>query len=116
LVSNIDNEILNSALLNNQLSFDFIVTSEDCRAYKPRPELFDKALSLLNLTSKEVLHVGDSLGSDIQGAKAMGIPALWINRKNRPFPSVIEKQPNHVSTNLKGIFDYIYDFSVGRLA
>ena len=74
LVSNIDDADLASALKHNGLSFDLIVTSEGCRAYKPRPEMFRKALSLLDLSGEDVLHVGDSLSSDIRGARALGIP------------------------------------------
>jgi len=106
LVSNIDNDVLNSALSYNQLSFDFIVTSEDCKSYKPRPEMFDKALSLLNLSNNEVLHVGDSLNSDVRGANNMNIPVLWINRKKRDISSRSEK-PDYISTTLTGIFDII---------
>ena len=104
LVSNIDNEYLVPALRYNGLSFDLVVTSEDCRAYKPRPELFEKALSLLGMSNEEVLHVGDSLRSDVRGAKMQGIPVLWINRKGRKIPLQYE-QPDYISTDLTGILD-----------
>lgn len=106
LVTNIDNAELNSALTHNELSFDFMVTSEDCRAYKPRPEPFERALSLLNLSNEEVLHVGDSLRSDVGGAKALGITVLWINRKKRLL-SACEELPDHISTDLTGMLDIL---------
>lgn len=80
LVSNIDNTELYWALDHTGLHFDLIVTSEDCRSYKPRPQMFRKALSLLRMRPEEVVHVGDSLSSDVKGAKPLGIPVLWINR------------------------------------
>lgn len=104
LVSNIDNADLTSALEHNGLSFDLIVTSEDCEAYKPRPEMFRKALSLLGLSNKDVLHVGDSLGSDIRGARALGIPVLWVNRTGRKLPADGES-PDYVSTDLTGMLN-----------
>jgi 2-haloalkanoic acid dehalogenase type II len=110
LVSNVDNADLASALRHNGLSFDLIVTSEDCRAYKPRPEPFGKALSLLDLSGKEVLHVGDSLGSDVRGAKALGIPVLWINRKRREMPAGYQ-QPDHISSDLTGVLSLLPDFN-----
>jgi len=55
-----DNADLASALKHVRMSFDHVVTSEDCRAYKPRPEPFQRALRLLGLEAHEVLHVGDS--------------------------------------------------------
>jgi 2-haloacid dehalogenase/putative hydrolase of the HAD superfamily len=102
LVCNIDNAELESALRYNDLRFDFVVTSEDCRAYKPRGEMFDKALSLLDLSRKEVLHIGDSLSSDVRGAKSLRIPVLWINRKNRQAPEG-EDAPDYISTDLRGL-------------
>lgn len=102
LVSNIDNAELRSALEHNSLCFDWIVTSEDCRAYKPRGEMFQKALSLLGLPKSEILHVGDSLGSDVRGAKSQGIPVLWINRKARSVPCG-DETPDYVSSDLTGL-------------
>jgi len=106
IISNIDNDVLDSALKFNNLKFDFIVTSEDCRSYKPRPEMFEKALSLLDLRPKQVLHVGDSLFSDVYGAKNMGISALWINRKMRPVSTEYDK-PDYISDDLTGIIDIL---------
>ncbi len=103
LVSNIDNVVLVSALRYNLLDFDLIVTSEDCRSYKPRPEMFQKALSLLALSNSEVLHVGDSLRSDVKGAKWMEIPVLWINRKNQSVDQ--PEKPDFESPDLNGIID-----------
>ena len=109
LVSNIDNAVLDSAFRHNQLTFEMIVTSEDCRSYKPRPEIFQKALSLLNLSNNEVLHVGDSLRADVRGAKWMEIPVLWVNRKNRTMTDQPEK-PDFVSADLNGIIDLLMKF------
>ena len=106
LVSNIDNADLRSALAHNDLSFDMVVTSEDCRAYKPRGEMFKKALSLLGLSPGEVLHVGDSLAADVRGAKAQGIPVLWINRLHRDVPHG-QDAPEYTFTDLRGLLDML---------
>ena len=73
LVSNIDNAELESALAHTEVRTNHIVTSEDCRSYKPRAKMFTKALELLGLQAPDVLHIGDSLGSDVGGARAAGI-------------------------------------------
>jgi 2-haloacid dehalogenase/putative hydrolase of the HAD superfamily len=106
LVSNIDNAELQSALRHNELDFDWIVTSEDCRAYKPRGEIFEKALALLGLSAAEVLHVGDSLGSDVRGAKSQGIPVLWINRRKRQ-PHTGDAAPEYEATDLRGLLSFV---------
>jgi 2-haloalkanoic acid dehalogenase type II len=106
LVSNIDNAELQSALRYNDLDFDLVVTSEECRAYKPRREMFDRALSLLGLSRKEVFHVGDSLGSDVRGARSLGISVLWVNRKKRHPPDGVDA-PDYVSTDLRGLLNIL---------
>jgi FMN phosphatase YigB (HAD superfamily) len=106
LVSNIDSADLRTALEYNDLWFDLVVTNEDCRAYKPRSEMFDRALALLGLATGEVLHVGDGLSSDVRGAKSLAIPVLWINRKDRPTPGG-ERAPDYVSTDLAGLLSIL---------
>jgi 2-haloalkanoic acid dehalogenase type II len=106
LVTNIDNYEISQAIENTGLHFDYVVTSEDCRAYKPRPEIFRRALSRLNLPAQAVLHVGDSLQSDIKGAQEMGIPVLWINRRKKPLSSN-QVQPDYQSNNLSGLLEII---------
>ena len=105
LVSNIDNVELHSALNHNGLTFEWIVTSEDCKSYKPREEMFEKALHFLGLERTRVLHIGDSLGSDVKGAKSFGIPVLWINRKNREAPS--SNMPDYSAPDLTGLIDFL---------
>jgi 2-haloacid dehalogenase/putative hydrolase of the HAD superfamily len=102
IVSNIDNAELRCALGYHGLSFDGVITSEDCMAYKPRSERFERALSLLGLSNKDVLHVGDSLRNDVGGAKALEIPVLWVNRSNRR-PRSGDEQPDYTSTDLTGV-------------
>ncbi len=106
LVSNIDNAELDSALRHNGLSFESIVTSEDCRAYKPRAIIFEKALAMLGMTAREVLFVGDSLGSDVRGAKELDMPVLWINKKRISVPSG-DLAPDYVSNDLTGLLDVL---------
>jgi len=102
VVSNIDNVDIESALKHNKLSFDWVVTSEDCRAYKPRGEVFERALALVGVSRDEVLHVGDSFNSDVCGAKRQGIPVLWVNRKNRVATSA-DETPDYISSDLTAL-------------
>jgi 2-haloacid dehalogenase/putative hydrolase of the HAD superfamily len=102
VASNIDNQELFAAMKYHGLSFSATVTSEDCRAYKPRPELFQRALSLLGLPATEVLHVGDSRMNDVRGAQALGIPVLWINRDGRAFPTEW-RRPDYEAADLTGL-------------
>lgn len=86
MVSNIDRADLDAAIRHTGLSLPLVVTSQDARSYKPRAELFEAGLGLLGLDHDEVLHVGDSLGSDIAGANALGIDAAWVADQQRAVP------------------------------
>jgi 2-haloalkanoic acid dehalogenase type II len=84
IVSNIDDVFLESAAASIDFDFHGIITSEQVRAYKPRPEMFERALDLSGYQADEVVHIGDSYSSDVLGAHACGIDVVWVNRKKRP--------------------------------
>jgi 2-haloacid dehalogenase/putative hydrolase of the HAD superfamily len=86
IVSNIDRCDVMSALDHIGVKPRGIFTSEDARSYKPRKELFLYALNKTGLAPHEVIHVGDSLSSDVKGAELAGIKAVWLNRGGREVP------------------------------
>jgi HAD superfamily hydrolase (TIGR01459 family) len=45
---------------------------------KPDPRIYDQALALLGVPRSRVLAVGDSLRTDIAGAAASNIDAVWV--------------------------------------
>jgi len=60
--------------------FNCIITSAQIRIRKPRIEIFEKALKELNANKLQTVMIGDSLKSDILGAKKLGIKAIYVNR------------------------------------
>ncbi|MFS0750683.1 HAD family hydrolase [Oceanobacillus sp. 1P07AA] len=60
--------------------FEHIIISGGVGVGKPDTEIFDLALSRLELLSEDVLMVGDNLHTDIIGANRQGIPSVWLNR------------------------------------
>ena len=80
IVSNIDTDDIRKAVEYHSLKPAGIFTSEDARSYKPRRELFELAIRESGLNPDEVIHIGDSISSDVNGASAVGIRALWLNR------------------------------------
>ena len=73
--------------------FDAIVISGEIGVVKPDPAVFEVALSGLGLGRDDVWHVGDSPGTDVAGARAAGLKAVWINRSGRP-PGEGEPEPH----------------------
>jgi len=62
---------------------------------KPFPSIFKKALKLANCEAHEVIHVGDSLASDIAGANNSGITSVWIQHQ-RPLDAELGINPSHM--------------------
>jgi putative hydrolase of the HAD superfamily len=63
--------------------FDAVVTSASVGARKPEPEIFRVALEVAGCEPDEAVMVGDTPEEDIAGARAIGIPALLIDRDGR---------------------------------
>lgn len=61
--------------------FEAVVLSVEAGATKPSPEIYKRALSLLNTDAPAVLHIGDSQDEDVRGAQAVGMQALLLDRK-----------------------------------
>ncbi|KLV04457.1 HAD family hydrolase [Photobacterium aquae] len=58
---------------------DHIIVGGDEPEEKPAASIFQKALDLVGAFPEEVLHIGDSLSSDIAGANRMGIKSVWVD-------------------------------------
>ena len=103
IVSNIDRADVLQAIEYHGLKPAGVFTSEDAKSYKPRKELFEYALKCTGLSADEVVHIGDSLSSDISGAASVGIKAIWVNRSNREVPKDVV-----AVNNLLEVFDTEY--------
>lgn len=58
-----------------------IICGDMVRAYKPHEEIFLKALEVSGLNAEEVIHIGDSVTSDVAGAVRAGITPVLLNRQ-----------------------------------
>ena len=81
IVSNTDRSILDITLKPFNVEFDYLVTAEETKAYKPSVEMFQQAKSVIG-DHKRTLHVAQSLYHDIQPANKLGSDTVWINRQN----------------------------------
>ena len=75
--------------------FSHVFVSESVGAQKPLPAFFDAVFAAIDEKDKrKVLVIGDSLGSDIQGAANAGLDCVWYNPKglanDRGLPVALE--------------------------
>src|SRR5471030_1463506 len=64
------------------------ISSSDHGLMKPHPSIFNAALQLLGVDAAEAVMVGDSLKHDIEGALAVGMRAILLNRGDAAAPRV----------------------------
>lgn len=113
VVSNADDDHLHHALAENGLEFELILSSEGAQSYKPRAPIFRRAAELAGLSLDEMLYVGDSPVADLVGARAAGMPVVWINRAALPLPERIPA-PDLEVRDLHALADTLLAMPAGR--
>ena len=109
IVSNIDNNEIQEAVANNNISVEKIITSEDALFYKPNENIFKMAMEKYNLNANEIIHIGDSISNDIAGANKVNIRSIWLNRNDRQnqtnvIPGLIAKDFIEIIENIDKIY------------
>lgn len=83
IVTNNGAEYVQECMKINGLKPAGIICGDMVKAYKPHKELFEKALQVSGRQADEVLHIGDSMASDVMGASAAGITPVLIDREGK---------------------------------
>jgi HAD superfamily hydrolase (TIGR01549 family) len=81
---------LREFVAHHQLDVDAIVGSRAHGFVKPHPTIFQSALQQLGVEPAQAAMVGDSLEEDIEGARALGMRAILIDRDDR-HPDIEER-------------------------
>ncbi|WP_044469897.1 HAD-IA family hydrolase [Mannheimia massilioguelmaensis] len=70
--------------------FDLVLTGGVHGRAKPHQDLFHQAADYFKVQPNEILHVGDNLITDVQGAIQAGCQAAWINLSNQSLNQLAE--------------------------
>ncbi len=73
--------------------FEVVVVSGDIGRVKPHPSVFQSALDQMQLDPEAVLFVGDNWLGDIQGARRLGMRAVWT-QQFVPYEK-FDREPGH---------------------
>jgi 2-haloalkanoic acid dehalogenase type II len=60
--------------------FDWVVLAQEVGHAKPSPYFYQAVLEAAGASGEELVHVGDSLANDVEGARGAGIRTVWLNR------------------------------------
>jgi putative hydrolase of the HAD superfamily len=74
---------LREFVAHHGLDVDAIVGSRAHGFVKPHPTIFQAALQQLDVEPAQAVMVGDSLEEDVEGARALGMRAILIDRGDR---------------------------------
>lgn len=79
---------------------DHVVVSGDLGVHKPDPAIFAHLLERADVEASRAAHVGDSIYSDVAGARAAGMTAIWFPPRLREHDDVGEHIPDAVIESL----------------
>jgi 2-haloacid dehalogenase len=82
IVSNIDDDLFALSSQRLGMTFDYIITAQQARSYKPSLNNFHIALERIGLPRERILHVAQSLFHDHVPAKQLGLATVWVNRRH----------------------------------
>ncbi len=85
--------------------FEVTVFSDETGFYKPHPIAFKTALSQLDCSPRDAMHVGDLLETDIRGAINYEMQAVWIRAPQTYNPSEIV--PDYEISELPEILEIV---------
>jgi putative hydrolase of the HAD superfamily len=78
---------LEAFVVHHGLDVDAAIGSRAHGKIKPHETIFRAALAALGVEPEEAAMVGDSLADDVEGARALGMRAILVDREGR-FPDV----------------------------
>jgi 2-haloalkanoic acid dehalogenase type II len=81
VITNCDDDLFAASNGRLGVRFDWVITAERVRSYKPNPRHFEVALETIGLPGDRILHVAQSLFHDYVPAKRLGLSTVWIDRR-----------------------------------
>jgi 2-haloacid dehalogenase len=81
VITNCDRDLFALSSRRLGVTFDWIVTAEDARAYKPSHAPFELAFETIDVPRERILHAAQSLFHDHVPAQALGLTTVWVDRR-----------------------------------
>ncbi|MCI0440282.1 MAG: haloacid dehalogenase type II [Chloroflexi bacterium] len=82
IISNIDDDLIALSVKRLGVEFDWVITAQQARSYKPSLNNFRLAFERMGLPRDKILHVAQSLFHDIAPARSLGLSTVWVNRRH----------------------------------
>jgi 2-haloacid dehalogenase len=82
IISNVDDDLFAFSAQRLGVQFDWVITAQQARSYKPSHNNFHVAFERIGLPKSQILHVAQSLFHDHAPAKALGLSTVWVDRRH----------------------------------
>src|SRR5512138_183728 len=82
IISNVDDDLFAASEARLQVKFDWVITAQQARSYKPSLNNFRLAFERIGVPPGTIVHVAQSLFHDIGPANALGLASVWVNRRH----------------------------------
>ena len=82
VITNCDGDLFAASSERLDVEFDWVVTAELARSYKPSLRPFEVAFETIDVPRGRILHVAQSLFHDHAPAKQLGLTTVWIDRRH----------------------------------
>jgi len=82
VITNCDSDLFAASSERLETRFDWVITAELARSYKPALAGFELAFETIGVERERILHVAQSLFHDHVPAKQLGLASVWIDRRH----------------------------------
>jgi 2-haloacid dehalogenase len=82
VITNCDTDLFTASNERLGVEFEWVVTAETARSYKPSHRNFELAFAAIGIPRERILHVAQSLFHDHVPAKQLGLATVWIDRRH----------------------------------
>ena len=81
VITNCDDDLFAASEARLGTTFDWVVTAQQAKRYKPNPRGFELMFERVGLPPARILHVAQSLFHDHVTAKRLGLSTVWVDRR-----------------------------------
>jgi 2-haloacid dehalogenase len=82
VITNCDDDLFAASERRLGIAFDWVVTAQQAKRYKPNPRGFELMFERVGLPPSRILHVAQSLYHDHVPAKRLGLSTVWVDRRS----------------------------------
>ena len=81
IFTNSDDDLIAPVVERIGVPFDYVITAQQAKAYKPSRELFEYAYQTMGVTADQTVHVAMGMYWDMKARHELDFRGIWVNRR-----------------------------------